>query len=239
MVVEIFNENGVAILLSYNYSIGLGMISQVGYLHEHPEIENGLLHKGVQTIDEDEFLQIVDIALSSTSNTDGSKPSSLCAAPHILTGLEPLGLAELRKRGFEGTPATFTDPRAAILNQVLGLSSSSRNTEGSATLLVGGSSLPPSVATALHNKTSLVEAILPLITKQLSNFLLTSVEQLDTTKPMAALGMDSMLAAAVRAWFYKAFEVDLPFMMLLSQTASIGDLGQAVAREVQGRVDKD
>ena len=32
-------------------SIGFGMISQVGYLHEHPDFQHGLVHKGVSPID--------------------------------------------------------------------------------------------------------------------------------------------------------------------------------------------
>ena len=37
-------------------SVGLGMISEVGYLHENPEIEALLLRKGIQAINEDEML---------------------------------------------------------------------------------------------------------------------------------------------------------------------------------------
>lgn len=37
-------------------SIGLGAISEVGYLHENPEIEAVLLRKGITPIKEDELL---------------------------------------------------------------------------------------------------------------------------------------------------------------------------------------
>jgi hypothetical protein len=37
-------------------SVGLGMISEVDYLHENPEIEALLLRKGIQAINEDELL---------------------------------------------------------------------------------------------------------------------------------------------------------------------------------------
>ncbi len=37
-------------------SVGLGMISEVGYLHENLEIEALLLRRGIQPLNEDEFL---------------------------------------------------------------------------------------------------------------------------------------------------------------------------------------
>ncbi|KAF4624248.1 hypothetical protein G7Y89_g13924 [Cudoniella acicularis] len=49
-------------------SLGLGMISEVGYLHEHPEIEALLLRKGVHPLNEDELAaqkQLVDFGMDS------------------------------------------------------------------------------------------------------------------------------------------------------------------------------
>jgi hypothetical protein len=37
-------------------AIGFGMISEIGYLHENTDIEALLLRRGIQTINEDEFL---------------------------------------------------------------------------------------------------------------------------------------------------------------------------------------
>lgn len=74
------------------------MISAVGYLHENPELEALLLHKGIQAIDEDELLQIIDMALSLKMTK--SHAYHAFAQSHVLTGLEPLGLKELRKKDF-------------------------------------------------------------------------------------------------------------------------------------------
>ena len=46
-------------------AVGLGMISEVGYLHENPDIEAMLKRIGMHSINEDEFLQIIDLALSN------------------------------------------------------------------------------------------------------------------------------------------------------------------------------
>ncbi|KAF4632579.1 hypothetical protein G7Y89_g5546 [Cudoniella acicularis] len=45
-------------------SLGLGMISEVGFLHENPSTEAALLRKGVHQFAEEEFLQIIDVALT-------------------------------------------------------------------------------------------------------------------------------------------------------------------------------
>lgn len=112
-------------------SVGLGMISEVGYLHEHPEIQELLLRKGLRAINKEEMLHIIDIALanapsdlqhSTTENTNMDAPGYMMghfASAHILTGLEDLGLQKQRNRGFEGTSHVVDDPRASILVQAL------------------------------------------------------------------------------------------------------------------------
>ena len=70
------------------------MISEVGYLHDNPEIEALLLRKGIQPINEDELLQIIDVSLSSQltiphcydGNAAAHIPGRLGAAPsHIIS----------------------------------------------------------------------------------------------------------------------------------------------------------
>ena len=206
-------------------SIGLGMISQIGYLHEHPDIQNGLTLKGVSAIDADDFLQIIDAALSAPPNdASDPEPDQLCRS-HMLTGLEPIGLNKLRQRGFEGIPATFDDPRAALLNDAL-----AGGSDGTSNVLASG--LPADLMKAVQDGEPVFESVLALIAKQFSNFLLTPVDNLDTSKPLAGFGMDSMLAAAIRSWFYRKFKLDVAFMTLLSQTLSIRDLADSVTEHV-------
>ena len=71
-------------------SVGLGMISEVGYLDENPEIESLLLRKSIQPLDEHEFLQVIDLALASEATHDPAHAQ--------LTGLEPAGVRELQSR---------------------------------------------------------------------------------------------------------------------------------------------
>ncbi len=212
-------------------SLGLGMISEVGYLHENPEIEALLLRKGIQAINHDELLQIVDLALC---NQNGSPPElSLdpLAASHILTGLEQHGLKEIRNMGFEGNNLVLDDPRASLLASALGgdETSSGRHrdnsaafsTEFAAALKVEGSGKP------------LRCVIEDLMARRFSSLTLVPLAKVDMGKRLAAYGIDSMLAAEFRTWIYRVFKMDIPFLELLSAKTSLADLVEIVEKEVE------
>ena len=49
-------------------AVGFRMISEVGVRHEKPDIEATLSRSGILTLDEDELLQSLDIALPQLSD---------------------------------------------------------------------------------------------------------------------------------------------------------------------------
>lgn len=204
-------------------SIGLGMISEVGYLHENPEIEALLLRKGIQAINEDELLQIIDISLCNKNKA----VYDTMASSHVLTGLEPLGLKLLQKAGFSGSNPTLNDPRASVLAAILDSDSDQD--------LKSGSGMPAELAEALedgHEGQSALEAIVHLIVKRFSNLVLQQIDKIDPTRALSKFGMDSMLAAEFRTWFYQAFKVDVPFLTLLSDATTLNTLGDLVHESI-------
>ncbi|CAG8973482.1 hypothetical protein HYALB_00011077 [Hymenoscyphus albidus] len=202
-------------------SIGLGMISEVGYLHENPEIEALLLRKGIQAINEDELLQIVDISISYKGDTVYDK----MAASHVLTGLEPLGMKALRKAGFAGTNPTLNDPRASLLAAALDSEADSD--------LKNNSGLPAELAAALEGGGDILDAVMGLILKRFSNLVLLQIDKIDVKRSLARFGMDSMLAAEFRTWFFQAFKVDVPFLTLLAESTTLSALGELVCQEIE------
>ena len=78
-------------------SVGLGMISEVGYLHEHPAIEALMRRKGIHAINEDELLQIIDLALTNQHPTTGKLHYDSLVSSHLLTGVEFIGLKAQRE----------------------------------------------------------------------------------------------------------------------------------------------
>ncbi|KAJ4296344.1 hypothetical protein N0V90_006389 [Kalmusia sp. IMI 367209] len=208
-------------------SVGLGMISGAGYLHDNPEIEALLLRKGIQAIDQDELLQILDIALSANDISGIHHPYDYAATGHILTGLEPMGLKELRKKGFEGTNPTLDDPRANLLSSAL---------DGQEDVLRHSSTdgLPPPLAQALEEGQTLKEALLDFMRKRFGNLTLIKFDDVDVQLPFVKFGMDSMLAAEFRTWFYQTLTVDVPFLMFMDKNTTLEGMRDFVLGEMEG-----
>lgn len=231
-------------------SLGLGMISEVGYLHENPEVEALLLRKGIQAVNEDELLQIIDAALSTNVEDTGFHDEG--SRSHILTGLEPLGLKELRKKGFEGNNPTLSDPRAALLASALN-GEEGQGSDGSATAGGGANGfLPLELVKALEETTTrrsasadddddddvgdaVLTAIDTLIRRRFSNLVLLQLDRIDVDRPLAGYGMDSMIAAEFRTWFFTTFKVDVPFLELLSKSVTLRSLARLVRQELSTR----
>lgn len=213
-------------------SIGLGMISEVGYLHENPEIEALLLRKGIQPINEEEMLQIVDLAL-------GSEAARRPADAHVLTGLEPAGIRALSAQGFDVTEhGVLVEARASVLLASLYAEIEARKAGSGA---AGGPAavaaapwfkdVPAALAAALAPEAdaeSFRAAVLSLVKKRFSNLILKPSGEIDDNTPLPDFGVDSMIASEFRSWFYTAFKVDVPFLHLMSAQQSLALLAEFV-----------
>lgn len=219
-------------------SLGLGMVTEVGYLAEHPHIEALLLRKGIHPINEAELLQIVDIALCN--ERDRKEEKSLDEGDHhfrdahILTGLEILGLKRQRKRGFEGKSHVLDDPRASIITSALADEAANTTTLGE---LNSQGKLPSQIANAISsgNMNLLSKAVQSIVVEKIRNLLLLPADKLGTTTKLAEFGMDSMLAAEFRIFIFQVFRIDVPFLELLGKTISIGSLTETIAGGLVGR----
>ena len=96
-------------------SISFGTISEVGYLHENPEIEALLLRKGIKPLNEEDVLQVLELSMSGQPCADGMEYDTL-AQSHILTGLEPFGIRKIMEQGFDISNGTMQDPRSVLLS---------------------------------------------------------------------------------------------------------------------------
>ncbi|RYP81174.1 hypothetical protein DL769_002122 [Monosporascus sp. CRB-8-3] len=217
-------------------SIGLGMISDVGYLHENPDIENILLRKGIYPLSEDEFLQVIDLALATGSANDP-------AEAHILTGMESFGFRNLMAKGFDVNNLPMQDPRAGLLAEALEaerIAQSGGDAKGQGRLVANASAwmkdLPELVSGSIRHvagAASLREAVLLVILKQFSNLILTPSEQVDDRRPLAQFGVDSMIASEFRTWFWATFKVDIPFLDLMSGSKSLSSLADIVEEKLR------
>ncbi|KAF7856886.1 hypothetical protein EAF04_009647 [Stromatinia cepivora] len=214
-------------------SIALGSISEIGYLHEHPEIEAGLLRQGLHPITEDEFLQIVDLALT-TPQAEDTKPFN---ADQILTGFGASGIKKIRNMGFEGSNPSriFDDPRALFLaNDIIGQETNSAGE-------TSNSLLPPGIAAALaaHKNDASHEALLKAVTtvlvNKLSNVILMEADELNINTRFGDFGLGSMLAAELRQFIFRSLEGDIKFPVLLATDTTVASLASLIVQKLVGK----
>jgi hypothetical protein len=203
-------------------SLGLGMISEVGYLHENPEIEALLLRKGIQPLNEDEFLQVVDFGLAAPAE-----------AAHILTGLEPYAIRKLMEQGFDVNNGIMEDPRTCLLAASLLAEQDAKDADRSgdvgqlAAAAEWVKDVPASARATFAPEASapsMLDAVLRLTKRRFSNLILMPADQLDDRQPLPSFGVDSMLAAEFRTWFWNTFKVDVPYLDIVSPQKALHDL---------------
>ena len=211
-------------------SIGLGAISEVGYLHEHPEIEETMLRRGVQPYTEDEMLCIIDIALSQE---DRQAPHFTDA--HVLTGFETQAMQKIIQRGFSVQNGVLNDPIAGLIARALEALQSRP--------LSGDASEKPHDGLSIRKEelNEMLDAGHPERAQQIAvemaaelcgNLLLLPAEKLLKAGRLADFGMDSMLAAEFRASMFKAFGVDVPFTVLTDEQCQLQDVASVIVKDL-------
>ncbi|RAH64472.1 type I polyketide synthase [Aspergillus aculeatinus CBS 121060] len=213
-------------------SIGYGMISEVGYLHEHPDIEALMKRKGIHPINEDELLQIMNLALVNQGPPTWDSRYDHLAGSHLLTGVEFIGLHEQRDRGFEGDNHVFADPRAALFTASFARRRAAGESQHST---VAAQHLPADIARAMllrdqQDPKSMLPALRAVVSKKISNLILLPETELDPDRPLGDFGLDSMLAAEFRTFVFRTFEVDVPFVVLLQRNTTVNLLAELIAQ---------
>ncbi|KAI1636396.1 putative polyketide synthase [Biscogniauxia mediterranea] len=214
-------------------SVGLGMISEVGTLHENPRVEALLLRRGIHPLNEDEFLQVIDLALSD-SHSLRSPTSS-----HLLTGMEPMKVLKLLDQGFEVTHTVMDDQPSSILASALEVMKDRKvkQISGPASTYAGRATaapswlreLPQDIAEVLMTDpdvTSLRASINKTIGQRFSNLILMPIDRVDYQKSFSQYGVDSMIASEFRTWFWNTFRVDIPFLDLLSSQKNLDTVAE-------------
>ena len=145
-------------------SVGSGMISEVGYLHEHPNIEQLMQRKGIPAINEDELLQIMDLALTNQHPKTWTPHYDKLVSSHLLTGIEFMGLKEQRDHGFEGNNHVLADSRASLFAATFARSTNAADGAGA----TAGHGLPEEVAIALRDgsNASVLDAVRTIVAKK-------------------------------------------------------------------------
>lgn len=160
---------------------------------------------------------------------------------HIFTGLEPLGFHKLAAQGFDVSLEVVQDPRASVLSAAVAAGLEVQNKPGQihpadwrrlADAAPWLKDVPAGIISAFVSETdaqSLQDAVLRLTKKRFSNLILMTADVIDGYKPVSLFGVDSMIAAEFRAWFWSTFKVDIPFLDLLRAQKNLDDLAGFIA----------
>ena len=185
-------------------AVGFGMIKEVGYLHENPDVEAVLSRSGITALDEEELLQILDIALSQPP--DNSLDSF--SQSHILTGMESKDVDSF---------AGKNDPRTSLLLARLEQAVSAPNSGAEA----GNTPVGP-------DDSNPKEATTARIRKEFAKLLSMQLDKVDVSKNLASYGLDSMMGTEFRTWLFHTFKVDVPFFEFLDVGTTIEKLSEKV-----------
>jgi len=219
-------------------SLGLGMVSEVGFLHERPDTEAILLRKGLHPLTEEEFLQLVDGAITTLKEDkceigDIGWGTRHYMEGHILTGLELHGFQKNRDMGFMRGMVGLEDPR---FTYIAGAFAQAAETD-SENVGTNGKSYPRAIASALAKNESklvpdeeLIGAIATVVIARIATLLLVPPTQLQASTHLADFGMESMLAAEFRADMFRAFKVDVPFAVLMAKGTQMRTIAEAVGQ---------
>lgn len=232
-------------LKSLGLSVCLRMISEIDSLHEYPETKSVLLRKRCPFFNEEELLQIIDISLSSppvdsTSVIDSSFGADHYLQGHLLTGLEIHGFQKIRDSRFVRGTTVLEDLRCEFIVGAFA-SSAESNSSGNDTEL--GGSYPSAVARALEVNESkslpgdkLLEPVTTVVVNRIATLLLVPTTRLQKDTHLAELSMESMLADEFRSDIFRAFKVDMLFVLLTDRSTEVKTVSGYIGKELlEGR----
>ncbi|KAH6888171.1 putative polyketide synthase, partial [Thelonectria olida] len=188
--------------------IDLGMIKSVGYVAENEgAAERNLARWGFLQIEEEEFLEMINIAMEKNENR-----------VQIVTGV---GTQAHFDQSQGDVPHWFRDPVFSHLHNMR-----ARTVDRNAN---SGPPLAQQVKEALSVEDA-AAVILDALIKKLSKSLMIALEDIDAASPTSAYGVDSLVAVEVRNWLLREVKADVPVFEIL-QASSLQLLGYKIAEK--------
>ena len=189
-------------------SLILPMVLGVGYVAEHPEIEEALKRKGIYGIDEEHLLESFEVSMA----IQGDKGS----ADHVVVGLDPSRLQKSLHETSTTDGFWMDDTRFNTIIHAI-KSTGSGEAQGSD----GRQSILAIIRSAKSPEEAMQAASDHFIEK-LSRLLMVPLEDFEPdVKAIADYGLDSMIGAELRNWIFKEFALDIPFQQLLGPSLTI------------------
>ena len=219
--------------------LNLGMVADVGWVAERPEIEAAIRAQGYLGVQELEFLRLLRLAIEG--RLDSPFPfqgdDDGYASAQIVTGLTPPklnpGTVLLGERAMWVKDARFSSLMASA--------NKSESEHGQAQDLKADASevqqalaafealRTPEVIASLSTE-EIIDRIGTGILAKLSLVLGSALETLNAEKSPASYGLDSLVAVELRAWIRKSFSLDVGVHEILN-ASSITSLARFIHQE--------
>ena len=199
-------------------SLNLGLMLSIGYAAEKKDLTQSFKAAGHEGITEAEFHALLDCVCDPSLDIESPDDAQ------IVTGLPTP--ASIKRKGLDEL-SWMKRPLFRPLYEMDRLDSAGAQTQPQGTaanyasLLRTAGSLDAASAVA-------TEALV----KKLAKTLFVSEEDVDTSRPMSALGIDSLVAIEIRHWFASELKSDVPVFVILGNEC-IGEVGRYVAEKSQ------
>ncbi|RYP65435.1 hypothetical protein DL771_008307 [Monosporascus sp. 5C6A] len=208
--------------------IDIGAVEGVGFISEHQGLMGKMKTSGFKSVTEQELLDAMAVAMFVHSRPFKQLPTSVGFASRIVANTFVLGLGS-------SVPLSSSSNRA-IWRKDRRMAAYHNATAGGADVAVSNETLKPYLASARADPSILRSAEAPKlfageIGKKLFDLLLKPQEELNTSLPLVDLGLDSLVALELRAWWKQVFSFDITVLEMLGM-GSLETLGQHAADEL-------
>ncbi|KAK8024490.1 KR domain-containing protein [Apiospora rasikravindrae] len=201
-------------------SLSLGHMLDVGIVSYNLQYQEHLNRMGLYGNSEDEFLQYCEAAIAeSSAGIPAFTADASLSRGHLLGGLEPRGLLANNQRYPVEEMGWYSDPRFSHLVSAF------HRLESAATDGPGGDA----IVVADDDETGTLE---DRVHKRVARLLFVSTDDIERRQPIKNYGIDSMVAAELRNWLFKATGVNITLLELLHPTMSVEALGRKVESEL-------
>ncbi|KAF2181508.1 hypothetical protein K469DRAFT_589235 [Zopfia rhizophila CBS 207.26] len=194
-------------------SLALSQVLGIGIVSYMPEYQQAMIRNGFYGNDEDEFLQYCEAGIMAPAEEEPRDPTfkyDKQTLGHLLVGIEPAGLQAVDRKYPLSDMAWYRDPRFKNLVQATSLLSSGTQDKSAGAEEEG--------------------TVLDRIRMKISRLLYVPLDEVDVEKAINDYGIDSMIAAELRNWFFSSFGKEVSLLKLLGATMTI----QKLAEEAEG-----
>jgi acyl carrier protein len=205
-------------------ALQLGLILEIGATVNSAGLQQSFQRSMTYGISETEFLQLVEGVLAQPNGAAASTENRILevdpgSVAQIATGFEPARYIHTVQDGRLDDLMWSDNPRFAGVVQAI-IDRAQAQHVSNPTAVGGASSIAKQLKTA-STRTEKEEIGRTAFISRLAELFGIPAADIDTDRPIAHYGLDSMVTTELRSWLVKTFDVDINPLRLLSKSITI------------------